>query len=69
MEKEPCNNQINILEYIYVIHLEILMFSIFTRFSLSICTYLFIISLQNVNNQIDNIHLPEADRVNTAWSA
>ena len=42
---------------------------IIQHISLSIFAYLFIILLQNVNNQISNIHIPEADRVNTAWSA
>ena len=36
---------------------------------LSIFAYLFIILLQNVNNQINNIHLPEGHRANTVWSA
>ena len=42
---------------------------IIQHISLSIFAYLFIILLQNVNNQINNIHLPEGHRVNTVWSA
>ena len=70
MEKEPCNNQINISKYIifkiYPCHtLGDLYVPYIYQFSLSIFIYLLIILLQNVYNQINNIYLPEADRVNT----
>ena len=75
--EKPCNNQINILKYISVIQMEIFMFFyiyqlnqiIIQHISLSIFACLFIILLQNVNNQINNIQLPEEDTVNTVWSA